>query len=80
MFLLVNIAGGVALILFGVRFRLVTTTHWLRDNHFKRLRQGQSQSFESSAVRLDILTHLKRINSCVTHVAYAIVQNDGRVD
>ncbi|MEM7626473.1 MAG: Na/Pi cotransporter family protein [Planctomycetota bacterium] len=52
---------------------------WLRDNHFKRLRQGQAQSFESSAVHLDILTHLKRINGCVTHVAYAIVQNDGRV-
>lgn len=46
----------------------------LRDQHFTRLRQGQTQSHESSAVHLDILTHLKRINSCVTHVAYAIVQ------
>lgn len=46
----------------------------LRDQHFNRLRQGQTQSHESSAVHLDILTHLKRINSCVTHVAYAIVQ------
>lgn len=53
---------------------------WLRDNHFKRLRQGQTQSHESSAVHLDILTHLKRINSSVTHVAYAIVQSDERVD
>lgn len=53
---------------------------WLRDNHFKRLRQGQTQSHESSAVHLDILTHLKRINSSVTHVAYAIVQSDDRVD
>lgn len=47
---------------------------WLRDNHFTRLRQGQTQSHESSAVHLDILTHLQRINTCVTHVAYAIVQ------
>ncbi|MEM6854489.1 MAG: Na/Pi cotransporter family protein [Planctomycetota bacterium] len=47
----------------------------LRDRHFTRLRQGQTQSHESSAVHLDILTHLKRINSCVTHVAYAIVQS-----
>ncbi|MEM9881776.1 MAG: Na/Pi cotransporter family protein [Planctomycetota bacterium] len=47
----------------------------LRDRHFIRLRQGQTQSHESSAVHLDILTHLRRINSCVTHVAYAIVQN-----
>lgn len=48
----------------------------LRDRHFNRLRQGQTQSHESSAVHLDILTHLKRINSCVTHVAYAIVQTN----
>jgi len=47
----------------------------LRDRHFTRLRQGQTQSHESSAVHLDILTHLKRINSCVTHVAYAIVES-----
>ena len=48
--------------------------HRLRDAHFNRLRLGQTQSHESSALHLDILTHLKRINSCVTHVAYAIVQ------
>ncbi|MBB6431015.1 Na/Pi cotransporter family protein [Algisphaera agarilytica] len=47
----------------------------LRDSHFTRLRQGQTQSHESSSVHLDILTHLRRINSCVTHVAYAIVQS-----
>lgn len=49
----------------------------LRDNHFQRLRAGQTQSHESSAVHLDILTHLKRINSCVTHVAYGIVEDAG---
>ncbi len=47
----------------------------LRDQHFMRLRLGQPQTHESSAIHLDILTHLKRINSCVTHVAYAIVQD-----
>ncbi|MEO0514013.1 MAG: Na/Pi cotransporter family protein [Planctomycetota bacterium] len=52
----------------------------LRDRHFTRLRQGQTQSHESSAVHLDILTHLKRINSCVTHVAYAIVQSHSDAD
>ena len=45
----------------------------LRDRHFRRLRDGLDESHESSAVHLDILTHLKRINSCVTHVAYAVV-------
>lgn len=44
--------------------------------HFVRLRAGQKQSFESSAVHLDILTHLKRINSGVTHVAYGVLDGD----
>ena len=46
----------------------------LRDHHFTRLRNGNSHSYESSAIYLDVLTHLKRINSCVTHVAYTIAQ------
>lgn len=49
----------------------------LRDRHFARLNAGEVQSHETSAIHLDILTHLKRINSCVTHVAYAIL-DDGR--
>ena len=48
----------------------------LRDRHFARLKADLAQSHESSAVHLDILTHLKRINSSVTHVAYAILQDN----
>jgi len=48
----------------------------LRDRHLDRLRSGRSQTHESSAIHLDLLTHLKRINSCVTHVAYAIIQGE----
>ena len=48
----------------------------LRDKHFARLREGLSESHETSAIHLDFLTHLKRVNSCVSHVAYAIVQNE----
>ncbi len=48
----------------------------LRDNHFARLRAGLPESFETSAIHLDLLTHLKRINSCVSHVAYAILQDE----
>lgn len=47
----------------------------LRDRHFNRLKSGLPQTYESSAIHLDILTHLKRINSSVSHVAYAILQN-----
>lgn len=47
----------------------------LRDQHFARLNAGLSEAFETSAIHLDLLTHLKRINSCITHVAYAILQD-----
>lgn len=45
----------------------------LRDRHFVRLNTGLKESYETSAIHLDLLTHLKRINSCVTHAAYAIL-------
>ncbi|MCC7146890.1 MAG: Na/Pi cotransporter family protein [Phycisphaeraceae bacterium] len=45
----------------------------LRDRHFQRLNAGLKQSHESSAIHLDALTHLKRINSCVSHVGYTIL-------
>ena len=47
----------------------------LRDRHFTRLNEGLMQSHETSAIHLDLLTHLKRVNSHVTHVAYAILQD-----
>ncbi len=47
----------------------------LRDQHFARLNAGLSEAVETSAIHLDLLTHLKRINSCITHVAYAILQD-----
>ena len=47
----------------------------LRDRHFARLNAGLAESLETSAIHLDLLTHLKRINSHVTHVAYAILQD-----
>jgi phosphate:Na+ symporter len=46
----------------------------LRDRHFARLNAGLTESFETSSIHLDLLTHLKRINSHVSHVAYAILQ------
>ena len=48
----------------------------LREEHFARLNAGMSQSHETSAIHLDILTHLKRINSSVTHVAQAILDSN----
>jgi phosphate:Na+ symporter len=50
----------------------------LRDRHFARLNAGLTEAHETSAMHLDLLTHLKRINSCVTHAAYAILQDSHR--
>lgn len=46
----------------------------LRDRHFTRLTSGTRQSHETSAVHLDLLTHLKRVNSALSHVAYAVLE------
>jgi len=50
----------------------------LRDRHFARLNAGLTQAHETSAIHLDLLTHLKRINSSLSHVAYALVDNGPR--
>jgi phosphate:Na+ symporter len=47
----------------------------LRDRHFARLNAGLAQSHETSAIHLDLLTHLKRINSSLSHVAYPIIHS-----
>ncbi len=47
----------------------------LRDRHFSRLTSGLRPSHETSSVHLDLLTHLKRVNSAVTHVAYAVLED-----
>jgi len=47
----------------------------LRDRHFQRLNKGQTEAHETSAIHLDLLTHLKRINSSLSHVAYAILSD-----
>lgn len=46
----------------------------LKQAHIRRLHEGLVESIETSAIHLDVLTNLKRINSHVTNVAYAIVE------
>ncbi len=46
----------------------------LRNRHFHRLHAGLMESIETSAIHLDVLTNLKRINSHLTAVAYPILE------
>ena len=41
--------------------------------HFTRLNAGAAASHETSAIHLDLLTHLRRVNSAVSHVAFAVL-------
>ncbi len=47
------------------------------ENHLKRLREGTVASLETSALHLDILRDLKRINAHVTSIAYPILEASG---
>lgn len=46
----------------------------LKQAHIRRLHAGLPESIETSAIHLDVLTNLKRINSHVTNIAYPIVE------
>ncbi|MHC5114476.1 MAG: Na/Pi cotransporter family protein, partial [Planctomycetota bacterium] len=55
------------------RVRLKQLGNELRDRHFARLNAGLSEAHETSAIHLDLITHLERVNSALVHVAYAIL-------
>ncbi len=49
------------------------------DSHLARLRSGQVESIETSALHLDVLRDLKRINSHLVSVAYPILDAQGEL-
>lgn len=48
----------------------------LRQAHINRLHLGHRESIDTSAIHLDVLTNLKRINSYITNVAYPILERE----
>ena len=49
------------------------------ENHLGRLREGRTESMESSSLHLDILRDLKRIHSHICSVAYAVLERAGEL-
>jgi phosphate:Na+ symporter len=49
------------------------------DSHYARLREGRVESLETSAIHLDVIRDLKRINSHLTSVAYPILEAAGEL-
>ena len=48
------------------------------DSHYARLREGRRELIETSAIHLDVIRDLKRINGHLTSVAYPILEAGGR--
>jgi phosphate:Na+ symporter len=46
-------------------------------NHLRRLREGRTQSIETSSLHIDIARDLKRIAAHITSVAYPILEQSG---
>lgn len=49
-----------------------------RAAHIQRLKQGLPESFETSAIHLDILSNMLRINSYITHMAITLLENSSQ--
>ncbi len=49
------------------------------DRHFERLREGRPESLETTSLHLDILSDLKRINSHICSVVYAVLEAAGEL-
>jgi hypothetical protein len=75
------VAIGLGLMLFGLQ-QLIGEKEVFRDlearateAHFVRIRAGQVESVETSALHLDVLRNLKRINAHIAATAYAVLKN-----
>jgi len=49
------------------------------DSHFARLREGRTESMETSSIHMDVIRDLKRINGHLTSVAYPILEAAGEL-
>jgi phosphate:Na+ symporter len=49
------------------------------QSHFGRLKEGRPESLETSAIHLDVIRDLKRINGHLTSVAYPILEGTGEL-
>ena len=49
------------------------------ESHFARLREGRTDSIETSSIHMDVIRDLKRINGHLTSVAYPILEAAGEL-
>ena len=49
------------------------------EAHFARIRAGRVESVDTSALHLDVLRDLKRINAHIAAAAYPVLENIGEL-
>lgn len=55
------------------KITIAATERKMREAHIKRLHKGLREAIDTSAIHLDILTNLKRINSYISNIAYPLI-------
>ena len=70
---------GMARDLVAEKDRLRDEEREAAERHFGRLRDGMPETIETSALHLDVLRDLKRINAHLTTVAYPILEQTGEL-
>lgn len=65
--------------LFAAKDRLRLAEREATESHLRRLREGTIASIETSALHLDILRDLKRVNAHITSVAHPILEAAGEL-
>jgi phosphate:Na+ symporter len=71
--------AGMARDLVAKKDRLRDEEMRATERHFARLREGLPETIETSALHLDVLRDLKRINAHLTTVAYPILEQTGEL-
>ena len=67
---------GLAHRLLDRKTRIGEHVRELREAHITRLHEGLTESIDTSAIHLDILTNLKRVNSYITNIAYTLLERE----
>jgi len=71
---------GLARQLLAEKRAVIAIERTAADRHLSRLRDGQRDSIETSALHMDILRDLKRIHSHVVAVSYPVLERAGELD
>ena len=84
-----NVQQGISVLMsedMGLARELVEQKEKIRDleqslerKHLKRIRQGMSETIETSAIHLELLRALKMLNTSFAMIAYPLLEGHGEL-